>query len=150
MRRRDRVRIGALALLARAGGLGAASAHPLDACRDAKEPIEMAACIGVHVQRLESRVERVGVLARAGLIAVKPADDFKPLAGVAAPGVRFDAAATAWGRYRDAECEAQVATWSEADVEPLMRLLCRANLANARLIELKHAYKDVLAKSRER
>lgn len=148
--RRDRLGIGALAPLVGLVGMGVAFANPLDACRAAKEPVEMAACIGVHVQRLESRVERVGVLARAGLVAVKPADDFKPLEGIAAPGVRFDAAATAWGRYRDAECEAQAVTWSEADVEPLMRLLCRANLANARLIELKHAYKDVLARSRER
>jgi uncharacterized protein YecT (DUF1311 family) len=113
-------------------------------CGNAAGPTEMAACLAERLARQVARVTSVERAILDGLGRVPPADDANPPTGVQTPRVRFEAAKTAWARYREAECEAQGSVYVQGTMEGVVRLVCESNLVLARLRELKHAYRDVL------
>ena len=128
-----------MALLISRGVMGADMS-----CAKAASPLEMSACVGARLETLLRRVSSLERFVMQGLRHLQPADDAKPPTGANAPVVRFEAAKTAWARYRDAECDAQAALYAQGTIEGLIRSVCQSNAVVARLRELKHAYRDVL------
>lgn len=128
-------------VVAVSAGNGVAATHP---CANAANTLAMTECLGATVHTLLGRVARLERRIAAGLTHTPPPDDAKPPVGAAAPAVQFQAAATAWGRFREAECAAQASIYAEGSMEPIARLVCQSNLTLTRLRELKHAYRDVV------
>ena len=91
---------------------------------------EMTACLAEHLAKHEGELARYVSAARDRL--EREAAEAPTHQGGARTALRaFDAAEAAWSKYRDAECGAVHAYWSDGTIPNLKALTCRITLTRA-------------------
>lgn len=116
------------ALLLQAGVVPAQAANP-DICDSPTTP-DINACAGRELAAAEAIRRRYADAARKRIRAeVAQATPGSMSAGTLAA---FERAESAWAAYRDAECNAVYANWSDGTIRTLMGLSCSAELTRLR------------------